>query len=139
MIELFTTYVKATGQILTTGTSACPHLFDTEEIGVLIGQQVNGDLFYVSDDLSVLSKGNPTTPNLTFDYVSKAWVDTNTRQIEDFQARLKRSILLSESDWTQLPDVPLVTRVPWTTYRQALRDITEQSGYPTEIVWPVTP
>ena len=38
-----------------------------------------------------------------------------------------RNTLLSQSDWTQLPDSPLteVKRAEWATYRQALRDITE--------------
>jgi hypothetical protein len=53
--------------------------------------------------------------------------------------RFRRSALLKESDWTQLPDVPQTTRDAWATYRQALRDITLQSGFPTSINWPVTP
>jgi hypothetical protein len=41
--------------------------------------------------------------------------------------RAARNHLLSESDWTQLPDAPLTEtkRAEWATYRQALRDITE--------------
>lgn len=51
----------------------------------------------------------------------------------------KRNRLLAASDWTQLPDVPLATKEVWATYRQALRDITDQPGYPLEVVWPVAP
>lgn len=51
----------------------------------------------------------------------------------------QRYTLLSASDWTQLPDVPLATKSAWVTYRQALRDITEQPGYPVEVIWPSTP
>jgi hypothetical protein len=47
--------------------------------------------------------------------------------------------LLAKSDWTQLPDVPLVTKEAWAAYRQALRDITEQTSYPQEVVWPNPP
>lgn len=50
-----------------------------------------------------------------------------------------RAKLLSESDWTQLPDVPLQTKQAWAEYRQALRDITDQPGYPFDIVWPQAP
>lgn len=46
---------------------------------------------------------------------------------------------LSASDWTQLPDVPLVTKEAWATYRQALRDITKQPGFPLDIQWPTQP
>lgn len=50
----------------------------------------------------------------------------------------KRNILLSESDWTQLPDVTC-DKVAWATYRQSLRDLTLQPGYPFEIIWPEKP
>lgn len=50
----------------------------------------------------------------------------------------KRQQLLEASDWTQLPDAP-VNKEAWAVYRQALRDITTQVGYPTEINWPVSP
>jgi hypothetical protein len=52
--------------------------------------------------------------------------------------RSQRNALLSASDWTQLPDVPLATKETWAAYRQALRDITDQSD-PFNIVWPVQP
>lgn len=51
----------------------------------------------------------------------------------------RRNRLLSESDWTQLPDVPLATKQAWADYRQALRDITLQSGYPFDVTWPIKP
>ena len=51
----------------------------------------------------------------------------------------RRSFLLKDSDWTQLPDVPIPTKDEWAEYRQALRDITEQDSYPWEVVWPVAP
>ena len=52
-----------------------------------------------------------------------------------------RNLLLAETDWTQLADVtmPAEKAQEWKTYRQALRDITLQAGFPREIVWPVKP
>lgn len=52
--------------------------------------------------------------------------------------RARRDVLLAQSDWTQLPDVPLPTKAAWAVYRQALRDITAQPD-PANIVWPVAP
>jgi hypothetical protein len=52
--------------------------------------------------------------------------------------RAERSRLLSACDWTQLQDVPIATKEAWATYRQALRDVTEQAD-PFSIVWPVAP
>lgn len=54
------------------------------------------------------------------------------------EARLQRDELLKGSDWTQLPDAP-VNHQAWSDYRQALRDIPEQSGFPTDINWPEKP
>lgn len=53
-------------------------------------------------------------------------------------ARDTRDRLLSESDWTQVLDAP-VDRDAWAAYRQALRDIPQQAGFPTSIDWPVKP
>lgn len=55
------------------------------------------------------------------------------------QIRLQRNNLLAASDWTQLPDVPQTTKDVWATYRKELRDITLQSEFPREIVWPTKP
>jgi hypothetical protein len=53
--------------------------------------------------------------------------------------RAERDRLLAASDWTQLPDVPEATRTAWATYRQALRDVPEQAGFPENVVWPTKP
>jgi hypothetical protein len=52
--------------------------------------------------------------------------------------RQTRSTKLADCDWTQVADSP-VDKAVWATYRQALRDITTQSGFPWEITWPDAP
>ena len=54
--------------------------------------------------------------------------------------RADRNQRLASCDWTQLPDSPLSVEVKaqWATYRQALRDVTQQPN-PFAIVWPTTP
>jgi len=49
-----------------------------------------------------------------------------------------RNLKLTETDWTQVADAP-VDKAIWATYRQALRDITSQSGFPWTITWPDAP
>ena len=56
-------------------------------------------------------------------------IDTQWRAI-----RSARNELLKDSDWTQLSDSP-VDKTAWATYRQALRDITQQPD-PFNITWP---
>ena len=52
--------------------------------------------------------------------------------------RDQRGEKLKESDWTQVADAP-VDKAVWATYRQALRDVTAQSGFPWTITWPDAP
>lgn len=54
------------------------------------------------------------------------------------EVRSKRDKLLSASDWTQVADAP-VDQTAWATYRQALRDIPEQVGFPADVTWPTEP
>ena len=54
------------------------------------------------------------------------------------QVRAERNAKLSASDWTQVADAP-VDQAAWATYRQALRDITVQTGFPWTVNWPVAP
>lgn len=58
------------------------------------------------------------------------------------EARADRNALLDDSDWTQLPDVPewvTTNLAAWRTYRQALRDVPQQDGFPETINWPEKP
>jgi hypothetical protein len=77
------------------------------------------------------------TPNHTFNYTTKQWEPDPTLAAN--KAKAQRAQLLLDSDWTQLPDVPLATKEAWAVYRQALRDITLQAGYPLAIDWPLAP
>ena len=52
--------------------------------------------------------------------------------------RRSRNQMLSETDWTQLEDSP-VDKAAWATYRQALRDVPTQEGFPWTVQWPEKP
>lgn len=54
------------------------------------------------------------------------------------QIRKERNNMLALSDWTQVADAP-VDKAAWAAYRQALRNITTQSGFPWTLEWPVAP
>ena len=49
-----------------------------------------------------------------------------------------RNKRLAECDWTQLSDAP-VDKTAWASYRQELRDISKQTGFPWEVTWPTAP
>lgn len=74
-----------------------------------------------------------------WDAESWQWVSAPTTAALARDARAERARRLLACDWTQLPDVPTWTAQAWATYRQELRDITAQPGFPTSITWPEEP
>ncbi|RHZ91526.1 hypothetical protein D1122_21100 [Cereibacter sphaeroides] len=59
------------------------------------------------------------------------------RAIQAERARAERDRRLAETDWRTAPDRP--DAAAWAAYRQALRDVPEQPGFPAEIFWPEPP
>lgn len=55
------------------------------------------------------------------------------------KARIQRDQLLKSSDWTQGKDIVDAVSGPWATYRDELRHLPEQAGFPTNITWPIPP
>ena len=85
-------------------------------------------------------------PTLIDGIYYKSWVQTDASEEEinyRIQSkwediRIQRNELLTECDWTQLSDVSQTIKDVWTTYRQQLRDVTNQQN-PFNIEWPVKP
>jgi hypothetical protein len=77
-----------------------------------------------------------------FTKYSVADMDDETKAAKDAEQaksmRVTRNQKLSDSDWTQLADSP-ENKAAWATYRQALRDIPTQAGFPWEVQWPTQP
>lgn len=55
--------------------------------------------------------------------------------------RHKRNQLLAETDWIVSVSYEQQNPVPeeWQKYRQQLRDLTTQQGFPYDIIWPIKP
>lgn len=71
------------------------------------------------------------------------WVNPNppTPYPQDQKVRGRRDKELEKSDVYMLSDFPITEaeRDQWRQYRQALRDIPKQSGFPNEVIWPTPP
>jgi hypothetical protein len=52
--------------------------------------------------------------------------------------RTSRNDKLAACDWTQIAD-STADKPVWATYRQALRDVTVQEGFPWNVTWPEAP
>ena len=65
-----------------------------------------------------------------------AWAaGADDREAEE--VRTERNQLLLQTDWMASTDVTLSDA--WRTYRQALRDVPAQSGFPNNVTWPTKP
>jgi hypothetical protein len=82
---------------------------------------------------------NATTRQI--EYVEQTVEPRSAEEIQQLETeyRAYRNRLIAQTDWVTLPDVNLPNKAAWLVYRQQLRDITNQSGFPTDIDWPVAP
>ena len=89
-------------------------------------------------------------PNPKYNYevqdgavVLKSDADRQAR-VDEILARSirgQRDTLLAQSDYVILPDAPYsdTTQSAYRTYRQELRDLPSQAGFPTNVTWPAKP
>jgi hypothetical protein len=75
----------------------------------------------------IIVDGQPVEQERTID-ISTAWLIL----------RRDRDRLLSSCDWTQVADAP-VDHAAWAVYRQALRDLPDNTEDPRNPVWPSKP
>lgn len=70
----------------------------------------------------------------------QAWMDTELEQQKQ-KVRAERDKLLAETDWVSVRAFDTNTSVDtaWSQYRQELRDVTAQDGFPWNVVWPQKP
>jgi len=136
----FTIYKAQTGEIVTSGScldSDFKNQMVPEDCLIIdIGSDPINQ--YIQNNIAV---DKPVQPNdfCVFDYYLKQWVENSNLAKQEIS--IQRNSLLISSDWTQIPNGPLTQeqQQAWADYRQQLRDITSQSGYPFNVVWPTQP
>jgi hypothetical protein len=107
---------------------------------------INDNLEFVSVSDAIESEFNSSSRKVLFlidgsikTMEQKHWIN-NPESVKNNIRKIRNS-LLRNSDWTQLPDSPLnsETKALWATYRQTLRDITENIDENGEVTYPDTP
>ena len=82
------------------------------------------------------------------EYTDQAWVEVDDHSVQEAApinkaevAWERAKILLRESDWAMLSDVPMLNeeRARWVEYRAKLRNIRSSEGFPENIIWPNEP
>jgi len=133
----YTIYNELTGQIL--------RIVQTNNIELQIqyGENylegsIDDSAYYILNNVAISIPPKPNEYSV-FDYTTKQWVQVETIAVIDVSS--KRQRLLYASDWTQIPNNPLTVeqQQAWADYRQQLRDIPAQSGYPFNVIWPTPP
>lgn len=124
------------GQILRTGVCA-DNDFNLQGQNVIEGN-ANDSTQYIQDNKIINMPPKPDGAAY-FDYGIKQWILDYPAQEQIIKKQ--RDYLLYQSDWTQIQNNPLTPekQEEWAIYRQQLRDITEQAGYPFDVVWPTKP
>lgn len=139
----YITYNKTSGKI-TAHTHNKPRLADPRK-----------DILYIEDDteysskyVDVINKVLKDIPenysfNIKEEFVYLPKVRQDPAVMLASSIKLKRDKLLLKSDWTDTlsakPRLGDTLYNQWQTYRQELRDIPQQQGFPENITWPIPP
>lgn len=149
IIRRYTAYSPDTGEIAASFSGDETHTQTNTPSGCLlvdgdyspaIGYFSNGAFVEYTAAQATAKRGRPAYI-AAWDNAAMHWVDRRASAQVEKDARTKRGVMLSESDWAALPDVPLPAqqRSDWAAYRQVLRDIPLQPGFPQNILWPAAP
>jgi hypothetical protein len=103
-----------------------------------------------SPELGLYEVAEPSSPvQVSDDLWEQGWsvrqmtgdesADVDSKQGDSVRAT--RNSLLNTTDWTQFNDSPLseADKESWATFRNALRDVPAQAGFPWDIDWPELP
>jgi len=111
-----------------------------------VSEQLDNSKYYVDlETKQTVAFPDKPDQNYTWDWTTKTWQDLRTDEEKYAEAAKliseRRTRLLTASDWIVVKAMDQGTTVPenWQTYRQQLRDITQQSGYPFTVIWPTPP
>jgi len=78
-----------------------------------------------------------TEEQTEYDIKKLAW-DAGANDRQATEVRAERNAKLISTDWTQITD-STADKTAWATYRQALRDLPNATGFPWDMEWPTEP
>jgi hypothetical protein len=79
----------------------------------------------------------PPQPSFNHQWVNGSW--QLNLEFAASTIRQQRDRLLAKTDWTQGRDILETVSQKYVDYRQQLRDITSQPGFPEQVIWPTPP
>jgi|LakMenEpi03Aug12_release.lakeMendotaPanAssembly.Ray.scaffolds.fasta_scaffold1466475_1 hypothetical protein len=105
--------------------------------GITVSNVIVADADFAAN-MGAVACPDEVGPGWLYDGVNWSPPPGQTDEEKAAEVRAQRNTLLAECDWTQLADAP-GDKAAWATYRQELRDISTQPGFPWTVDWPVAP
>jgi hypothetical protein len=103
------------------------------------------DQYYINSSGEIVEISAQPSSEHTWSWTTKQWENLVTEEMRKAKASLQvlaeRKQLLDSTDWRVIKAMDTGTPIApaWQTYRQQLRDITQQTGYPFTVTWPQPP
>jgi len=88
-------------------------------------------------ELAPMYDGQSWIQQWAVEALSQDEINANAAQ-QAAAVRADRNGRLAATDWTQITD-STADKPTWATYRQALRDVPSQAGFPQSVTWPQEP
>lgn len=125
--------IKTKAYVIKNGTYTVPHP-DDETIPAEIHAEF--DDLYAEVDAYAKKHPDMVTNEEPLALSEEERLDTLASSV-----RTQRDSLLAQTDYLLMPDYPITEEnlVEIKAYRQALRDVPEQEGFPENVIWPVVP
>lgn len=148
-------YDPGTGEIEISGTCS-PEQFDgpVENNKCRMEAEASTATHFVSNGLLVAytaqqaaAKADRPSHRHKWDNTTFSWIEASppveSQEVRIMVERERRNDLLAKSDWTDTLSAKErlgeALYSAWQEYRQALRDLTNQAGFPHQITWPEPP
>jgi hypothetical protein len=88
-------------------------------------------------EIAPLYDGQSWIQQWAVEALSQDEINANAAQ-QAAAVRADRNARLAATDWTQIAD-STADKPAWAAYRQALRDVPAQAGFPQSVTWPEQP
>lgn len=134
---MFFVFSNLTGLLV--GNSTQRSSYDDREDLTVFDLDTDPGSVYMNNDGVLVSLPEKPGRLYMFNRNTQQWVNQETAAMAQTRIKLERDKKLAESDWTQLADISAEVKDLWAPYRQSLRDITNQLGYPFDVEWPQKP
>jgi len=139
----YTVYNSLTGEILELISISNPDMIDTILQGnSYVEGHYNATAYYIDQAQAVEKPLSPSHDYIqyTFDWPTKSWIVDSESTIQ--YIKQQRNTLLSDIDRVnpiRYASLVQEQQQALIAYRQALLDVPQQAGFPTDIVWPAKP